>query len=64
MHIPATLLIDLQAIYPPTYVPYPVKQIPAWYVAMSGDPLIGGAMGYFGDESRFAWFKPFLYLEL
>jgi hypothetical protein len=30
---------------------------------MSGDPLIGGAMGIFNNESELAWFKSFLYLE-
>ena len=34
-----------------------------FYVGMSGDPLIGGVMGIFGNESELAWFKSFMYLE-
>jgi hypothetical protein len=30
---------------------------------MSGDPLVGGAMGIFKNESELAWLKSFLYLE-
>ncbi|KAI0308243.1 hypothetical protein B0F90DRAFT_144369 [Multifurca ochricompacta] len=36
----------------------------SWYVSMSGDPLIGGAMGIFGNQSELSWFKSFLYLEV
>jgi len=32
-------------------------------VGMSGDPLIGGAMGIFNNGSELAWFKSFIYLE-
>ncbi|KAI0064001.1 hypothetical protein BV25DRAFT_1823493 [Artomyces pyxidatus] len=63
MHIPATLLVDCQALYPASYVPDIVKAIPAWYVGMSGDPLIGGVMDYLGDGPNLVWFKTFLYLE-
>ena len=34
-----------------------------FYVGMSGDPLVGGVMGIFGNESELAWFKSFMYLE-
>ena len=44
-------------------VPALVAKIPAFYVGMSRDPLIGGAMGFFGDSSHFVWFKSFLMLE-
>jgi len=63
MHIPATLLIDLQAIYPTAMVPKVIAQLPVLYVQMSGDPLIGGGMGYFGTEETYVWFKTFLFLE-
>ncbi|EPQ56635.1 hypothetical protein GLOTRDRAFT_60011 [Gloeophyllum trabeum ATCC 11539] len=63
MHIPATLLIDLQAIYPTTMVPKLIAQLPVFYVQMSGDPLIGGGMGYFGTKETYVWFKTFLFLE-
>jgi hypothetical protein len=63
IHIPATLLIDCQAIWPKELVPKFLQLLPPWYVGMSGDPLIGGAMGIFNNESELAWFKSFLYLE-
>ncbi|KAA1469114.1 hypothetical protein DENSPDRAFT_834657 [Dentipellis sp. KUC8613] len=63
IHIPATLLVDLQALYPENVVPSIVKVIPSWYVAMSGDPLIGGVMGFFANHAELAWFKIFLCLE-
>lgn len=44
-------------------VPQLVAKIPVFYVGMSRDPLIGGAMGFFGDSSNFVWFKSFLMLE-
>ena len=63
IHIPATLLIDCQAIWPKQLVPKALQLLPPWYVGMSGDPLIGGAMGILSNESELAWFKSFLYLE-
>jgi len=60
-HIPATLIIDLQALYkPPRYLRGPIE----FYIGMSRDPLIGVASGAFGDSSHLAWFKGFLLLEL
>jgi len=63
VHIPATLLIDCQVIWPKQFVPKLVQAIPPLYVGMSGDPLIGGAMGIFGNGSELAWFRSFIYLE-
>ncbi|KAI0257101.1 transmembrane protein 6/97 [Lactifluus subvellereus] len=63
MHIPTTLLVDCQAIWPKQLVPEFVQAIIPWYVRMSGDPLIGGAMGLLANESELAWFKSFVYLE-
>ncbi|KAI0003717.1 transmembrane protein 6/97 [Russula compacta] len=63
VHIPSTLLIDCQAIWPKQLVPKLLQAFPLWYVNMSGDPLVGGAMGILGNESELAWFKSFLYLE-
>ncbi|KAH9046261.1 transmembrane protein 6/97 [Lactarius hengduanensis] len=63
VHIPATLLIDCQAIWPKHLIPESLQLLPPWYVGMSGDFLIGGAMGILGNGSGLAWFKSFLYLE-
>ncbi|KAI0316064.1 transmembrane protein 6/97 [Amylostereum chailletii] len=62
-HIPATLLVDCQALYPARYVPEIIRSIPTWYVAVSGDPLIGGAMGIHESGTKYAWFTTFLWLE-
>ncbi|KAI0275105.1 transmembrane protein 6/97 [Gloeopeniophorella convolvens] len=64
VHIPATLLVDCQALYPPHLVPAAVQGLPPWYVALSGDPLIGGAMGLLPNARELAWFRSFLYLEI
>lgn len=63
-HIPASLLMDFQAFYPPSLVPTFISQLPKLYVQMSGDPLIGPALGYMGDASGLGWFYNFLTLEL
>jgi len=63
IHIPATLLIDCQAIWPKQLVPKALQLLPPWYVGMSGDPLIGGAMEILSNGSELAWFKSFIYLE-
>ncbi|KAJ3543229.1 hypothetical protein NM688_g5883 [Phlebia brevispora] len=63
IHLPATLLVDLQAIYPTSLTPSLIAKIPEFYVGMSRDPLIGGAMGYFGEPANYVWFKSFLLLE-
>ncbi|KAI0690335.1 transmembrane protein 6/97 [Cytidiella melzeri] len=60
MHIPATLLIDLQALYPARLTPSAIAQLPHLYIAMSKDPLITGA---FSNSDAYVWFKPFLILE-
>ncbi|KAI0001580.1 hypothetical protein BJV77DRAFT_968733 [Russula vinacea] len=54
VHIPATLLIDCQAIWPKQFLPELVQAIPPLYVSMSGDPLIGRAMGILGNGSELA----------
>ncbi|TBU30442.1 transmembrane protein 6/97 [Dichomitus squalens] len=65
IHLPATFLIDIQAIYPKAWVPALISSLPKFYVEMSNDPLIGSAMGYFGESQlkAFTWFRSFLLLE-
>ncbi|EGN96698.1 hypothetical protein SERLA73DRAFT_140397 [Serpula lacrymans var. lacrymans S7.3] len=63
LHIPATLFIDLQALYPPSLVPRAISGLPQLYIRMSGDPLVGGVMGLQGQSSHFIWFKSFLVVE-
>lgn len=63
-HIPASLLIDFQALYPPALVPGFVSKLPELYIQMSNDPLIGGALGYMSNSGELGWFRSFLTLEL
>ncbi|OBZ66680.1 Transmembrane protein 97 [Grifola frondosa] len=63
IHLPASFLIDLQALYPSSIVPSVVASLPKFYVTMSNDPLIGNALGYFGKNDAYIWFKSFLVLE-
>ncbi|KAI0832108.1 transmembrane protein 6/97 [Trametes gibbosa] len=65
IHLPATFLIDLQALYPKQWVPSFVSSLPRFYVEMSADPLIGSAMGYFGQAQfdAYTWFRTFLLVE-
>ena len=72
VHIPATLLIDCQAVYPSTYKPWFLEALMQWYHAAFRDPLIGGISGRFnskhglggGGGEGLEWFKTFVYLEL
>ena len=58
MHIPAALLMDLQALfYPNTYLPGIVD----WYIEYSNDPVIGGVAR---GEKEFFWLKNFLTIEM
>ena len=66
IHIPATLLLDCQSLYPAWLLPAPLAALPRAYVAQYGDPLIGGLFGFFGDAARDAlevWLRPFMVLE-
>ncbi|KAF8500516.1 transmembrane protein 6/97 [Gautieria morchelliformis] len=64
IHIPATLLIDVQALYPQSLVPEFTKKFISFYVSMSGDPLIAGANHFYGSDHVFTWFRSFLWLEI
>jgi hypothetical protein len=63
IHIPASLLVDFQALYPPAWVPAALAWIPDAYLALSNDPLIGGVLGARADPAAHVWFSAFLYLE-
>ncbi|KIY68867.1 hypothetical protein CYLTODRAFT_373655 [Cylindrobasidium torrendii FP15055 ss-10] len=57
MHIPATVLMDLQALFfPKTYLP----GILHWYVQWTNDPIIRGAM----YDANMYWMRCFLTMEL
>ncbi|KAF9646225.1 hypothetical protein BDM02DRAFT_271958 [Thelephora ganbajun] len=60
IHIPATVLLDMQAICPQHLIPKILRDASEWYITFSGDPLIRGA---FHGGPEFNWFRAFLYLE-
>lgn len=60
IHIPCTVLIDSQAIYPQHLLPNILRDLSERYIAFSADPLINGAF-YSGPELD--WFRAFLFLE-
>ncbi|KIM90546.1 hypothetical protein PILCRDRAFT_812299 [Piloderma croceum F 1598] len=63
-HIPASLLLDFQALYPSSLLPGFISSLPRLYFQMSNDPLIGGAMGYLSNSKELGWLKSFMILEL
>ncbi|KAH9830040.1 transmembrane protein 6/97 [Rhodofomes roseus] len=65
MHTFATIVVDLQAVYPPHLVPSAMKGIVDYYLTTYNDPLIGGVMGFFGSAKAesFNWFHTFVVME-
>ncbi|EIN09658.1 hypothetical protein PUNSTDRAFT_113088 [Punctularia strigosozonata HHB-11173 SS5] len=59
-HIPATVLLDLQAIYPVWIVPGFIAQLPKLYLQLSNDPIIEGALS---TGPTFLWLRTFMVLE-
>ena len=59
-HIPITLLIDGQALLPPSYFPSWAKQSLQWYISLSNDPLMSKAR----TSKEFAWFRGLIAIEL
>ena len=60
LHIPSTLAIDVQAVYPLFLIPKILHGLPEWYITFSGDPLVKGA---FHGGADFNWFRSFFFLE-
>lgn len=60
IHVPCTVLLDIQALYPRNLVPKVLLDTSEWYIDFSGDPLMRGA---FHGGPEFDWFRAFLYLE-
>ncbi|KAG0748804.1 hypothetical protein G6F57_004858 [Rhizopus arrhizus] len=57
-HIPITLLLDLQAIYPPNWVPQPLLDITTRYIDILNDPLMNPI-----KNVHMYWFKSFVFCE-
>ncbi|TFK87630.1 hypothetical protein K466DRAFT_522106 [Polyporus arcularius HHB13444] len=65
IHIPTTLLVDAQPLYP-QWVSSFISSLPKYYVDMSNDPLLGSALGYYGEARRqvYNWFRWYLIMEV
>ncbi|ORX39019.1 transmembrane protein 6/97 [Kockovaella imperatae] len=61
MHIPISLAVDFQALYPPSWiVNTPLPAFIKWYMGWSRDPVILGALG---GSPLWHWMKAFFWLE-
>ena len=61
MHIPITLLVDIQTLYPPSLLARtPLPALMKWYLSWSRDPVLIGAAGSSWD---WAWLRVFLHSE-
>jgi hypothetical protein len=56
-HIPATLLIDLQAIAPSSLVPETLANFLQWYATTLNDPLMS-------QPKDVPWFQSLIFLEM
>ncbi|GAB5588136.1 Transmembrane protein 97 [Umbelopsis nana] len=55
-HIPITIGLDCQTLYPPNWIPKPLVALNNYYITEFKDPLISNA-------SNLVWFKSFIYCE-
>ncbi|TRM60451.1 transmembrane protein 6/97 [Schizophyllum amplum] len=64
-HIPPTLLLDLQSIYPKDAVPAFMSGLLRSYFDYLHDPLVGSAAGFYGEKAaaEMLWLKSFMALE-
>jgi hypothetical protein len=61
MHLPTTLFVDLQTLYPKHWIEGTVlNQVVQWYIQQTRDPLLDGV---FRGNPNWNWIVPFLYLE-
>ncbi|KAL1759203.1 transmembrane protein 6/97 [Schizophyllum commune] len=64
-HIPPTLLLDLQSIYPKEHVPAFMSNLLRSYFDTLHDPLVGRAAGFYGEKAaeEMLWLRTFMGLE-
>ncbi|KAI9311653.1 transmembrane protein 6/97 [Dichotomocladium elegans] len=55
-HIPVTLLVDLQSLYPKDWIPQVLQDVLAWYLALYKDPILA-------PPTPFLWFQSFVLCE-
>ncbi|KAG7093985.1 hypothetical protein E1B28_007615 [Marasmius oreades] len=62
-HIPISLLLDFNAIYPPKFTPAALTSLQMWYLEFTQDPLMVGIASGKG-ATELMWFHSFIYMEL
>ncbi|KLT39754.1 hypothetical protein CC85DRAFT_288244 [Cutaneotrichosporon oleaginosum] len=60
-HIPATLMMDAQAVYPKWLVPGALESFGKWYIGLFRDPVMTGVLTRDGSMD---FMMPFFYLEV
>ncbi|GJE90317.1 DUF2781 domain-containing protein [Phanerochaete sordida] len=65
-HIPATVILGTQALYPQSesLLPSAIARLPRMYIEMSQDPLIGSALGLISSRESSTWFVSLLAVEV
>ncbi|WWD21081.1 hypothetical protein CI109_105562 [Kwoniella shandongensis] len=59
--VPVTLLLDLQSIYPTSWLAStPLPAFFQWSIALARDPILGGAIS---GSREFAWLRTYFFLE-
>ncbi|WVQ75387.1 hypothetical protein IAR50_005007 [Cryptococcus sp. DSM 104548] len=57
-HLPISILLDCQSLYPPSLVPAFLRKFMLWSAAMTRDPILLSA-----DRPEFGWLRCFFWLE-
>ncbi|KAJ1984309.1 Transmembrane protein 97 [Dimargaris verticillata] len=60
-HIPATLFVDSQILFPTEWFPKALTDLAQYWLSVSGDPLF--AAGRIGDNSNLTWLYTFMVAE-
>ncbi|KZW01243.1 hypothetical protein EXIGLDRAFT_638565 [Exidia glandulosa HHB12029] len=65
VHIPISLLVDFQQLYPRQWVPSAVTALADWYLSEHGDPIYAGGMGLLKSRPHdVVWLQSFTVLEM
>ncbi|OWZ40959.1 hypothetical protein LQV05_004788 [Cryptococcus neoformans] len=59
-HLPISILLDLQYLYPPSLIPSSLKSFMLWSINLTRDPILLGAVN---NDPTFGWLKCFSWLE-
>ncbi|EIM23638.1 hypothetical protein E3Q22_01949 [Wallemia mellicola] len=60
VHLPATLFIDMQSLYPEWLIPDALKNVLHFWISLTNDPILQGGST---DSPLWAWIRSFIALE-